>query len=601
MSHATPAEIHDHVYGFRSSAHVPGCEDCRRVAETLSAERDAIRGALSEESPEPPRELLAALTAAPRRRPDWRQPLPLAALATAAALLAGLVWLLLHEPPLPETPAADGSRLKSDPVDRLIEHLKSPSAVRRELAALALARHGALALERLERAKADPAVIDACRGITPQDRALIDKFKSIRLTIDMENAPLTAVVDYVREISGLNFVIDGAAVPDPDQKIVSVKLTDVSLEAGVRLMLEPGQLTYHVKSGVIVLTAPSRVPPPPSFAPVRIGPAPRDAALLVDALGSDSPDDRDRATAALRSAGFAAESALWDGLGSKNAETRARSADLLRTLYGDGPKPEPTPLEKKLAAMSIDLAFENSKALDIVDFVADFTQAPFFVAADDSLLDKPVTFKVKALSVQNTLRLLFSQYRLEYRVVDEVVLVDEPGMRLVSSAGDAPVWAEPAEARRLESLVRDVAAGGRAAAGRDAVPVLLRAARTLEGEAAARCRAAARKAAEEERLWLLDEPSGAELQRLSPEQKAVLAKKMSFTIKQDPVESLKKEGVACVLRAPLDTNRQFYVRGVPTITFLKALTRPRGLDFFMEGTTVVIDTPSNVQAAVEKK
>ena len=46
--------------------------------------------------------------------------------------------------------------------------------------------------------------------LRPEDQEIVEKLKSIRITIDMQNAGLNAVVDYIREISGLNFVIDDA-------------------------------------------------------------------------------------------------------------------------------------------------------------------------------------------------------------------------------------------------------------------------------------------------------------------------------------------------------------------------------------------------------
>jgi type II secretory pathway component GspD/PulD (secretin)/tetratricopeptide (TPR) repeat protein len=88
--------------------------------------------------------------------------------------------------------------------------------------------------------------------IQPEDKEILDKLKSIRITIDMQNAPLTAIVDYIREISGLNIHIQG--IENPDQEVISFKVTDIVLDGALRLMLGPRQKGYIVKDGVVVIT-----------------------------------------------------------------------------------------------------------------------------------------------------------------------------------------------------------------------------------------------------------------------------------------------------------------------------------------------------------
>ncbi|HYF01278.1 MAG TPA: hypothetical protein VEJ18_20310 [Planctomycetota bacterium] len=88
--------------------------------------------------------------------------------------------------------------------------------------------------------------------IQPEDKEILDKLKSIRITIDMQNAPLTAIVDYIREISGLNLHISG--IENPDQEIISFKVSDIVLDGALRLMLQPRGKGYMVKDGVVLIT-----------------------------------------------------------------------------------------------------------------------------------------------------------------------------------------------------------------------------------------------------------------------------------------------------------------------------------------------------------
>lgn len=608
MSHLTPNEIHDHVYGFKASPHLDACPDCRRAAEAVTAERDALRAALEEEPAEPPQDLLVRLAAPPRRRPDLRHPLSLAAHATAAAVLLGLVWILTRPPSPPGGLPADKDHKAPDPIDRLIAELKSPVPLRRELAELALKAYRGTAVPKLEKAKADPALIDACRGITPEDRAVLNKLKDVRATIDMQNAPLVAVVEYLREISSLNLIIDAAHAESVNAATVSIKAADIPLDELLTKVLEPHGLARDVCSGGVVLVTRKREPAEPAgAAPLRFRADPGRVRRLVDALGRDPAAERE-----LLLLGFAAERALWDALDAPQAETRGKAAELIRRLYAGAPQ-GPSPLAKKLAETKIDMAFENSKVTDMLEFVADFAGVPILLRADGDAFKKDVTFKVKDLSLRNTLKLLLSQVGCDPVVVGDVVLASgNDGSRILRTPESGAAWASPDEARQIEGLIGGLLSGDSARArkasealaerGPDILVPLLHAAHAVGGDAAARCRELARRVADAEGIWLLDEPSGADLQALTPEQDRLLKIKMSFTVEGETLEEfLRKQGVKCAMKAGGEAKLHAYLRDIPRGFFLRSFTRLRGLDFYMDGTTIVVDTAANVRAAVGKK
>ncbi len=95
-------------------------------------------------------------------------------------------------------------------------------------------------------------ISDIEEDIQPEDKEIVDKLKSIKITIDMQNAPLTAIVDYIREISGLNIHISG--IDNPDQEVISFKVADIVLDGALKLMLGPRQKGYTVKDGVVLIT-----------------------------------------------------------------------------------------------------------------------------------------------------------------------------------------------------------------------------------------------------------------------------------------------------------------------------------------------------------
>jgi type II secretory pathway component GspD/PulD (secretin) len=92
--------------------------------------------------------------------------------------------------------------------------------------------------------------------------------------------------------------------------------------------------------------------------------------------------------------------------------------------------PDILAINRKLDTMKIDLAFENTKLEDILSFIRDFSGLNILLDAavrDKVDPDKPVTFKVKDLVLKNVLKLLLSQFGLDYHITEEkVVLLTDP-------------------------------------------------------------------------------------------------------------------------------------------------------------------------------
>jgi type II secretory pathway component GspD/PulD (secretin) len=77
------------------------------------------------------------------------------------------------------------------------------------------------------------------------------KLNNIKVTLDFQNTPLDQVVDYLREISGLNIFVD-SKVRDKNV-VVSLKVTEISLKSIFSLMLAPQGCGVLFKDGVLQL------------------------------------------------------------------------------------------------------------------------------------------------------------------------------------------------------------------------------------------------------------------------------------------------------------------------------------------------------------
>ncbi len=92
--------------------------------------------------------------------------------------------------------------------------------------------------------------------------------------------------------------------------------------------------------------------------------------------------------------------------------------------------PEILSINRKLDTMKMDIGLEAAKLEDIVSFIRDFTGLNIIIdggVRDKVDLEKQITFKVKDLVLKNVLKLLLSQYGLDYHITEEkVVLITTP-------------------------------------------------------------------------------------------------------------------------------------------------------------------------------
>ena len=75
------------------------------------------------------------------------------------------------------------------------------------------------------------------------------KLNNIKVTLDFTNAPLDSVVDYLREISGMNIFVDSKV--REKNVVISIKVTEITLRSIFSLMLKPHDCDVMFKDGVL--------------------------------------------------------------------------------------------------------------------------------------------------------------------------------------------------------------------------------------------------------------------------------------------------------------------------------------------------------------
>lgn len=589
MTHATAEQIHDHACGFRRSDHVESCPDCRRAADVVGEELDALRDVLRVPIPEAPKA---------RRR------FGPVAVAAAALLLGALSWVLFQPHSIDRAPAA--APQPEDEIQRLIGELKGPSPERREIARLALKRYGGTAVEALARAQVDPAFQDELRGITPADRALLDKMKSTRITLNLEKVTYTEVIYHLAEAVGIQQT-DYPAL-DLETAFVSFKVDNATVHEALEKYCAQLKQPFSVQYGRILIGRPPAVP---SSAPIRLPVRTEDAARRVEELSNDVPARRDQASAALRRMGFAAEKVLWDALGSSSVETRTRAAQLLRLLYTSEDPASQIPSGWRTKPR-VSGGYDNMSMDAVIAALLD--QSGMSLIRDSSIdtSNDRASFMVQDIQVDMALKLLLSPRGIPCLTSHDCALIAPTGGAIAWTARPHVRWAETAEARVLEALIADLASadparhqkaerGFKSQEAQTALDVLAYAVGGLEGEALVRAQRLRRTIAEYQGVWLEDLPSGADLQKLTPAQAALLDARVTRPDRALTLaEILKADGVRFTLKAERAGSYRLEGTLPKRSSLLKILLRPRGLDYYFDGETLVVDTTANVRAAVEK-
>jgi hypothetical protein len=605
MTHATAEEIHDHAYGFRLSDHVADCPQCGRAGAQLLAEREVLRDVLEEDSPEIPAYLLR------RPRPVPRRITP-PALAAAALLLAALTAMLLHRE-ADRTPAAPAFVSQEAEIDRLLSELRSSSPLRKKIAGQALTRYGGSAFEAFEYFHTHPD-LPAVRGETAEDRALLARLKKERITLKIERCLYTEVATLLQPHVGKVRVEIKA--DDLETAILTLNLDNVTVYEAVENISAQLKAPFSFRYGSLLIGKTSEEL---DFVPLRIAARPAEVARRIAQLSSDAPEQRDDAAHALRRMGFGAESALWQALDSASPETQSRAATLLQELYLAVAPPDILPAGwEKQPKVTIDVA-----GVPLQDAIAEILRQagdlPLVWNSRIAILEENVSFKVQQIVPEGALKLL-----LQPR---EINCISGPGCALITSleahALPAPspraLWARPVVARELETLIADLASGDpqrhekaiRRLKEADAaqepdlwtiLDALAAASWTLEGDALNRVQRLRRNIAASHRAWISDLPSGADFQTLTAAQRALLDARVAIPTSEalTLAQLLKRDGVRADFRTPFAAAYRGLGKEPTRGALLRVALRPEGLDFYLDGETIVIDSAEKVQAAVEK-
>ena len=543
-------------------------------------------------------------------QPRASRALPWAALPAAALLLGLLVLILFRGHGPAESPTSAG-QASEDALDRLIAELRSPSPVHRELALCALKAYGGAAIGPMQKAMIDPELIDACRGVTPGMRAIEKKLESTKVSLSFQNAPTQTVLGSLRDLTGVNFIVD-AASSSKLEGTLSLATKDESVGAALGRILAPMGLRLVVSPDLVVLVTDQNALEAPARMPLRIPGAKAATEQDLLPLANGSPDTRQLAERRVRAQGFAAESALWKSLDANSVDLRSRASDLLRSLYSIAEPPSlagpRSPLPQKVHEFRITIDQQDASLRDLLEYMASASGLNFVI--DPVSIPNPgeerISCTLSNIVLDGALRLILHPREKAYAVVNDVVIVTATDR--IRFLPRPPFWRSPADILQLQALLRDLISGDRGRseeASRRLVELgimslgpLWEAEATLPIEDAQRCRTARLLVEQTLGGWFPDEPSGGDPETLNTAQRGLLARRVSLGKGSLLKEALEKLQVKGQWRKGDQLALSLGVKDVPLGSLLRAVLGPSGLDFRLDGETLIIDEAAKIRAAM---
>ena len=334
--------------------HLAACEACQDAWGGLAATAEVLSGARPA-----------------RVRRLWLL-LPVAAAAVVLFAVLGFV-LARSEPPPPPPPATselvDAFLRGDDEAGRLLA-LRGRSV----LPALLDARRRA---EASGRAQPLHALIYAAKRAgqadDPASRKLHEALDSVRVTIDMQRAPLDSLRGYLAEVTGLNILLDDGLPEAVRMSSIDLTLQDLRMRDILDLACTVKDLDYDLRYGVVFISSPRRL---------------------------------------WRGEGGAAEGVL----------------PLANRWASEPPSPQHEALVRKLRTMTVDLSFTATRHADIRGFMQELAGINFVLdpSGEQAVRERAVTVSVKNLTLDRILELLTLPYGLDARLQNGAVVLVGP-------------------------------------------------------------------------------------------------------------------------------------------------------------------------------
>ena len=91
--------------------------------------------------------------------------------------------------------------------------------------------------------------------LTEREREMIRRLETTRLTMDFNDAPLPEVIDFLRDVTNVDIIIDPTVLREQGDVRSSLKVKDIPAANALNLLLGLSGLDYTIQNGVVLITS----------------------------------------------------------------------------------------------------------------------------------------------------------------------------------------------------------------------------------------------------------------------------------------------------------------------------------------------------------
>lgn len=92
------------------------------------------------------------------------------------------------------------------------------------------------------------------KAVNPLDQQIMNQMKEQKINLSFTDAPLTDVVAFLREFTGLNIIIDSKEIPTPSDLRITLRVEDLPFDNVLGLIARMHNLAYKIEDGVVFIT-----------------------------------------------------------------------------------------------------------------------------------------------------------------------------------------------------------------------------------------------------------------------------------------------------------------------------------------------------------
>ena len=290
-----------------------------------------------------------------------------------------------------------------------------------------------------------------------RNRPVQERLRSQNVSLNFDETPFAEAVDFLRDITGLNYVISREArdLIQNEELKVSLRLKEISLQNAIKLILASHEsLEWRIREGVVLI----------STADDLIEDLLVEVYVVKDIVEGKAREaggfavDPDVLIELLESCGLSDEGSLEYQRGAliarKSAVSQGKISKLLGYLRGaeQPAAQEPawiTTYTKLLESRKVTLNFPDTPLSEVVSFLQDITGLNITIGGGVDAEETIVSIRLRDIFLKDALTLILEQTNLAQSFRHETLLIHEPDEARgdftlkILDVRDVRAWLEP--------------------------------------------------------------------------------------------------------------------------------------------------------------